>query len=149
MTKLQFDPNNRRAPVHTLDWATYVPDRTTKNKFVVHNRRGDALNAIIAALDMGNDAILYRWQEPKVRIEGDVTDQGTWVEHVRFEDFKLPDDCENCGKSLLRTLSGGRDGRGINYNRGNPTWTDTSTNPRLITVCDECSMIKSRKGRLP
>ena len=147
--KLDFNPNNKKPDQFVIEWATYVPTRSTKPQFSIHKRRGDALNAVLAAISMNSDAILYRWEDGKPLVEGDVAPAGKWVEVWRVEDFEMPDDCDNCGRSMLKTYSGGRDGRGVVYNQGNATWIDTSTSPRLVTVCDDCARHKSRTGKLP
>lgn len=73
---LQFNPNQlkkakRLAP---CDWATYIPNRTTKAQFAVHNQRGNALAAL--ASNYAQDAILYRLVD------------GNWKEIFRREGLK-------------------------------------------------------------
>lgn len=107
---MDFNPNK---PPERIEWATYVPDRTTKRKFSTHKNRGHALNAAGGS----RDAIVYRW------------DGAQWIEVARIEDYEVPEFCENsCGHTLVRYLPP--------YTK----WIDLDTDaPRQITVCVDCA----------
>lgn len=118
--KIDFDPNDKHKPV-LPDWATYIPEGR-KPAFKMHNNRGHALNAIGEC----QDAILYKFDHSN----------HLWNEVLRFEDFKKPDNCDDCGGTLLFNLYG--DGEKL-YNRGDRVWINLNEETPVIAVlCQDC-----------
>ena len=87
MAKIDLDFNPNKLPP-TIEWATYVPDRTTAPKFKVHTNRGHALNALTGI------GILFRFVD------------GRWVEVYRCDDDEYAHKCDVCNKSTLREYEG-------------------------------------------
>lgn len=79
---MDFNPPKAVPKIKVPEWATYVPDRTTKGKFAIHNTRAHALNAL-----KGREGIMYH------------AENGEWVEVTRVEAKDLVT-CHGCGKDL-------------------------------------------------
>ncbi len=115
---LEFNPNSKSPPI--LEYATYVPGRTTSPKFKIHKRRGDALLAIT------DPSILYRFVD------------GEWKEIFRLENYIKPTECESCGASVIHEFTTGR-----SYNNGERRWYKQDTNDIGIEwVCRTCKRKK-------
>jgi hypothetical protein len=113
---LEFDPNNKKPPV--IEWATFIPTRSTAPKFKAHTNRGHALNAIGES-----DAILYHWEDEE------------WKEVYRTEGFIKLEECENCGKNLVTPIVG----TNRSWISGIRIWANRDKLvPNQIFVCYEC-----------
>jgi len=99
-----------------IEWATYIPGRTTSSEFKVHKNRGQALNAINSAPFSKPNAILYHYENDE------------WVEVFRIENFNNGDmHCVLCKKDIKSKY------HGIS---GYTKWKD---NPlQLVKVCYDC-----------
>lgn len=111
---LNFDPNNKKPPI--IEWATYIPSRSTVPRFKRHTNRGHALNAI-----GWSDAILYHWED------------GEWKEVFRQENFSPPETCDCCGKNIKEVKQYGT------YFRGEAVWINKKELvPARAFYCYEC-----------
>jgi hypothetical protein len=77
--------NMAKAKIIIVEWATFIPTRTTKPTFSTHNGRGHALNALRGA----PEGILYHLENSQ------------WVEVCRIEnpdwDRNRSNKCDLCG----------------------------------------------------
>lgn len=111
--KINFDPNAPdRSSRFTYDWATYMPQRSTRAAFKVHGSRGPALNAF----HHGGHGALYRLEN------------GTWIEVFKYDDDNPLPEC----------VHGGSDRSGWNKRT---KWIKLETDtPILVSVCRDCEL---------
>lgn len=114
-----FNPNSKKPP--TIEWATYVPGRTTAPEFKVHKRKSDALSAVTS------ESILYRLID------------NVWTEVFKVDGYIPPDYCEKCEKSVHKFSTNWK-GEKYKYHNGYRKWKSTTPpNISWIYLCLDCA----------